>query len=93
MVPGTKKVKKSAFLLKKVVYFPCVLCYNNHVSTTNQNKHMTTAKPYIVVVRVANQNGSITEHEFNSIKSAQAFRETFSNWLIHTWITLDYDRK
>lgn len=54
---------------------------------------MTTAKPYIVVVRVANQNGSITEHEFNSIKSAQAFRETFSNWLIHTWITLDYDRK
>lgn len=23
--------------MKKVVYFPCVLCYNNHVSTTNHN--------------------------------------------------------
>jgi len=23
--------------LKKVVYFPWVLCYNNHVSTTNHN--------------------------------------------------------
>jgi hypothetical protein len=51
-----------------------------------------TTKPYTVVVSV-NQNGTIVERVFDSIKSAQAFRETFSNWLIKTWITLDYDRK
>jgi hypothetical protein len=61
--------------MKKVVYFLCVLCYNNHVSNTNHN--MKNKSSIFLLLGLVDYEGDVVLGAYSSLKKANCALDAY----------------